>query len=137
MNEARIPRTLIRFGFAAVLLMCLAIICWQALFHGPVDRKDLRYQAWKHGLYPFRIESALETMVADPDRNSVVVGRTASQLASRFGYVLPINQAPQYDQFCYENSPYRGQSVLILRSSNWMVLMENGRAKDLILIKGC
>ena len=117
--------------------MCLGVLCWEVMFHGPADRKDLRYQAWKRGLYPFRIESALETMVADPDRDSVVVGRTAPQLANRFGYVLPINQASQYDQFCYENSPYRGQSVLILRNSNWMVLMENGRVKDLILIKGC
>lgn len=107
------------------------------MFHGPVEKKDLRYQAWKHGLYPFKVESALETMVADPDRNNLVVGRTAQQLREKFGYLRTIEQATPYEKYCYENSPYRAKAVLFLRNSNWMVLMENGRVADLILVKGC
>jgi hypothetical protein len=107
------------------------------MFHGPVDRKDLRYQAWKHGLYPFNVESAVETMIADPNRDSLVLGKTVPQLTAKFGYLRTAEQATPYEQYCYENSSYRGKPVLYLRNSNWMVLMENGRAAELVLVKGC
>ncbi len=130
-------RTVLRFILAGAVLTLLALLGWESLYYGPYEHKDLRYQCWKLGFYPLKIDGALETMVVDPRHDSLVLGKTEEQLVRKFGYVLPITQAPQYDQLCNETSPYRGQSVLILRRSNWMVLMENGRGKDLILLKGC
>jgi hypothetical protein len=122
---------------ATVLVLVLGLAFWQALYHGQGDRKDLRYQAWKLGLYPMDLDGATSTMVGDiyPDR--LVVGKTEEELIRKFGYVTTLEDASEYVKYCYLNSPYYGEQVLILRKSNWMVLMKDGRATDLILVKGC
>ena len=72
----------------------------------------------------------LATLSYDPEVAPFLV-------TSKFGYVSSINQASPYAKYCYENSPYWGKPVLFLRNSNWMVLMENDRAKELIRVSGC
>lgn len=119
-----------------MLLILLAFAGWEGLYYGPYEHKDLRYQCWKHGLYPLRIDGALETMVVDPRRDTLVLGKTKEQLESKFGYVSSIG-ANSYVNYCYNNSPYRGSSALIIRDSNWMVVMKDGRAINLVLAKGC
>lgn len=126
-----------RISLTLALLLIVAIGLWQAAYHGPGDRKDLRYQAWKLGIYPMNLDQATGTMVSDiwPDR--LVVGKSREDLVKRFGYVTPLNQASDYVKYCYFNSPYYGKEVVILRRSNWMVVMQNGRATNLVLLKGC
>ena len=122
---------------ATVLLIVTGLALWQTLYHGPGDRKDLRYQAWKIGLLPMDLDKATSTMVGDIHPDRLVVGKTKEELVKKFGYVTTLDNASEYLKYCYFNSPYYGKQVLILRSSNWMVLMKNGRAADLILVKGC
>ena len=119
------------------VLIVTGLASWQALYHGPGDRKDLRYQMWKLGLYPMDLDQATSTMVGDifPDR--LVVGKTREELVRKFGYVTSLENSSDYIRYCYFNSPYFGTPVLILRRSNWMVLMKDGRAASLILVKGC
>jgi hypothetical protein len=126
-----------RLIVGTVLLVVVGLVCWQALYHSPGDRKDLRYQAWKLGIYQMDLDKATDTMVGDiyPDR--LVIGKTEAEIAKRFGYVTALESASEYVRYCYFNSPYYGKHVLILRQSNWMVLMKDGRAVDLILVKGC
>jgi hypothetical protein len=107
------------------------------MYHGPGDRKDLRYQAWKLGLYPFDLDQATSTMVGDISPDRLVVGKTKEELIKKFGFVTPLDQASAYIKFCYFNSPYYGKQVLILRHSDWMVVMQGDRAVDLVLLKGC
>lgn len=114
----------------------LVVAGWQILIVGSGDPRDLRYQAWKLGVYPLRIDDALGTMVGDPHRDSVVIGKTREQLVSKFGFVSS-TPGNQYVKYCYDNSPYRGESVLFIRNSNWMVLMKKGVAAELLLTKGC
>lgn len=121
---------------AALILAALGIAGWQLLIVGPGDPRDLRYQAWKLGVYPLRIDDALDIMVGDPHRDTVVIGKTRDQLASRFGFVSS-GPGDAYVKYCYDNSSYRGESVLFIRNSNWMVLMKNGVAAGLVLAKGC
>jgi hypothetical protein len=82
-------------------------------------------------------DAALGTIVGDPRRDTLVLGKTKEQLVSKFGYVTSIDEANGYLKSCYENSPYRGASVLVIRNSNWMVVMKDGQAIDLVLAKGC
>ena len=126
-----------RLILAGVSVVLLGLVFWQALYHGPDEPKDLRYQAWKLGLYSMDLDKATSTMVGDiyPDR--LVMGRTEAELAKRFGYVTGVENASEYVRYCYFNSPYYGKEALILRHSNWMVLMKNGRVLRLILVKGC
>jgi len=83
------------------------------------------------------LDKATSTMVGDIHPDRLVVGKTKEELVKKFGYVTTLDNASEYLKYCYFNSPYYGKQVLILRSSNWMVLMKNGRAADLILVKGC
>ena len=137
MSNPSIRRTVLRSIFAGTILLLLAPVTWEAHYYGPYEHKDLRYQLWKLGLYPLRIDGALETMVVDPRRDTLVLGKTKAQLVSKFGYVSSIGDSNSYMKYCYDNSPYKLGSVLVIRNSNWMVVMKDGRAIDLVLAKGC
>jgi hypothetical protein len=127
----------LRFTIDGTLLVLLAVVGWESLYYGPYESKDLRYRCWRLGLYPLKIEGALETMVVDPRRDTLVLGKTQKQLVSKFGYVSSIADADNYAKYCYENSQYRRTTVLLLRKSHWMVVMTNGRASDLLFVKDC
>jgi len=126
-----------RIVISSFLIGFAALAIWQALFHGAGDRKDLRYQGWKLGIYPMDLDQATSTMIGDVHPERLVVGKTKDQLIKKFGYATPIDQAPQYVKYCFFNSPYYGKQVFMLRHSNWMVLMKDGRAEQLLLVKGC
>jgi hypothetical protein len=122
---------------ALPLLLALGLAVWQVMYPGPYDDKSLRYRAWKIGIPLLTQDQGLETMVIDPHRNDLVIGKTEVQLAKRFGYVTPMDHASDYVQYCFKNSPYWGREAIVLRNSAWMVLMKNSRAYDLVPAKGC
>lgn len=137
MPNPSLRRTVLRSIIAGTVLIFFALVGWESLYYGPYESKDLRYQCWRLGLYPLKIDGALETMVVDPRRDTLVLGKTQEQLLSKFGYVSSVAEADNYVKYCYENSQYRGETVLLLRKSHWMVVMTNGRASDLLFVKGC
>jgi len=124
-----------------VLIVLSALILlptgWELLYHGPAEPKDLRYKAWKLGVYPMDPEKALETMVGDTFPDKLVVGKTEAELRNQFGYLTPLDRASEYVKYCYNNSDRRGQIVFALRDTNWTVVMKDGRAQELVLVKGC
>lgn len=124
------------WGLVAILI-AVGITIWQLTYDSPGDRKDLRYQGWKLGIYPMDSAEALGTMTHDISPDRLVVGKTKEELIKKFGYISTIDQSSTYVRYCLFNSSYTGKQVFTLRSSNWMVLMNNGRATDLILVKGC
>jgi hypothetical protein len=135
MKQTALLRTL-RWLVAATVIIVVVVAGWQFVVVGADDPRDLRYQGWKLGLYPLRIDAALNVMINDSHRDSLVVGKTSEELDRRFGSVSPV-PGNTYVKNCYENSPYRGTSVLFIRNSNWMVLMKDGVADGLVLAKGC
>jgi hypothetical protein len=135
MKQTGLLRTL-RWLVAATVIIVVGVAGWQFVIVGADDPRDLRYQAWKLGLYPLRIDAALSVMINDSHRDSLVVGKTREELERRFGSVSPV-PGNIYVKYCYENSPYRGTSALFIRNSNWMVLMKGGFANGLVLAKGC
>jgi hypothetical protein len=64
------------------------------------------------------------------------------QLKDRFGYVRTLDEATPYLRACYSNSggaeeaAVKKENVVFLRDSPWMVILENGKAVDLVLCKG-
>jgi len=135
MKQTALLRTL-RWFVAATVIVVVGVAGWQFVVVGADDPRDLRYQAWKLGLYSLRTDAALNVMISDSHRDSLVVGKTREEIDRRFGSVSPV-PGNTYVKHCYENSPYRGTSVLFIRNSNWMVRMKDGVAAGLVLAKGC
>ncbi|HTW48507.1 MAG TPA: hypothetical protein VMD92_11185 [Acidobacteriaceae bacterium] len=125
------------YTVAGLLVIVFGIVAASLLFPGIDDPKDIRYRAWKVGLYRLDSDQALGTMVGDPQRNELVLGKTKEQLIRKFGYVSSSEEATDYVRHCYADNPYSGKQVLVLRNSNWMVVMQNGVAADLLRVKGC
>jgi hypothetical protein len=95
------------------------------------------YIGWRLGLPTVDQDRALGTMVGDVHRETLVIGKTKNELIRKFGYVTSLNEASEYIKYCYNNSDYRGKQVLFLRRSNWQVVMKDGRAESIVLVKGC
>ena len=125
------------------ILLVAALLCGVVLVvilfnrPDPIEATSVRYWAWKHGLAKMDADRALTEMVNDPNRDSIVVGKTEPELVAKFGFTLPIEQASPYVQYCYKNSPYTTSRVFMLRHSNWMVLMRDGKAAQLLRVSGC
>jgi hypothetical protein len=107
------------------------------LWRDPSETTSMRYLAWKNGLVRMDLDRALNEMVNDPGRDSLVLGKTELELRSKFGFTLQVDQASPYVQYCFKYSPYVKERVFMLRRSNWMVLMRGDRAAKLIRVSGC
>jgi hypothetical protein len=133
-------RLLVRVGkiLGAIILLAIVILgCWWALYPGPDDPKGFMYIGWRLGLPTIDQDRALGTMVGDVHRETLVIGKTKEELIRKFGYVTSLSEASEYIKYCYNNSDYRGKQVLFLRRSNWQVVMKDGRAESIVLVKGC
>jgi hypothetical protein len=120
------------------LVVLLIVLISILLTRGDSQRStSVRYWAWKHGILKMDLDQALVEMVNDPSRDRIVLGKTESELNAKFGFTLPPEQASSYVQYCFKNSQYNTSQVLMLRSSNWMVLMQNGKVAQLLRVSGC
>jgi hypothetical protein len=126
-------KLLIAIGALTVAFLAL----WQAAYPSWADPKNPQYVAWKLGILPMNLDHVMETMVGDFRSTDLVIGKTQDELIKRFGYVTSLDEASRYYKFCYSTSDYKGKQVLFLRRSNWMVVMQDGRAVGLVLMKGC
>jgi hypothetical protein len=121
---------------AVILLVIVVFGGWWATYPGP-DPKGFMYIGWRLGLPTLNEDLALGSMVGDIHREDLVIGKTQDELIKRFGYLTSLDDTGGYNKFCYNNSDYKGKQVLFLRRSNWMVVMKDGKAADLVLVKGC
>lgn len=112
---------------------------WMITYPSTADPKNLGYVLWKAGIYRMNLDKVTEAMVGDgdPEKNKIVIGKTESELRKEFGYLVVPSQASPYLKRCYQTSYWKDQSVLFIRNSQWMVVFRDGKASDLILIKGC
>jgi hypothetical protein len=95
------------------------------------------YLLWKTGLSSMDIDRATNTMIGDPARDSIVVGKSKAQLQKRFGYLVAPTNASQYLRSCFQDSPWKDKDALFIRDSPWVVMFDNDRVTQLVLIKGC
>lgn len=116
---------------------------WIAMYPDPGDPKNLSYILWKHGLNnDMDLNAVLGTMTHDANSEKLVIGLTPSELQARFGFTKTYEQVSPDLQLCDtpngtgdRNHPTY-PNVLYLRGDNYMVVMKDGRAVDLVLCKG-
>jgi hypothetical protein len=100
------------------------------------DPKNPKYLLWKRGFYNLDPDIAVQTMIGDPRRESIIIGQSKTQLEKRFGYVTPIDKAAPYYQGAWRSRSNRASEVFEIRNSDWLVVFSSGKAADLILVKG-
>lgn len=119
----------------AVILV--GLVAWMLTYPSPGDPKNIRYVLWKAGLYRMNLDTATETMIGDASRDKIVVGKTKLDLRDRFEYLLTPTDASPYLRNCHQKSPWKDRDVLFIRKSSWMVVFDNDKATNLVLVKGC
>ncbi|MBZ5654473.1 MAG: hypothetical protein LAO56_04245 [Acidobacteriia bacterium] len=120
-----------------ILAVVLAFVTGWALMYPSPDPKNIQYVFWKAGLYKMDFDIATGTMVGDPDRDKLVVGKTVAQLRDKFGLLLLPAEISPYLRGCYQNSPWKDRKVLFIGQSSWMIVFDGSKATNLILVKGC
>lgn len=121
----------------ALIVVASAFFGGWALIYPSPDPRSLSYVSWKAGFHSMDLDLAAQTMIGDPSREKLVVGKTVSELQERFGTLREASEASEYLRNCYQNSPWKDNKVLFIRKTAWMVIFEGERATDLVLIKGC
>jgi hypothetical protein len=149
MNPIEKGRWLQRIAFAAffvgigIVVSLGVLVAWLETYPDSGDPKNIYYVLWKHGLNnKIDIDSALGAMSHDAWPVRRVQGLTRDQIKERFGYVRTLDETTPYLRAC-DSTPLsqaetRGnrEDVVFLRDSAWMVVIQNGKAVDLILCKG-
>jgi len=108
------------------------------LVYGPEDPRSTQYIRWKRGLNGnLKPDVYMAAFYLDGDRDQLTKGATEDQLKSRFGYVRRLEQVSPYYQQCRDQSPTRKEkTVVFLRDTPWMVVMNDQRGSELVLCKG-
>ena len=118
---------------------------WVTQYPKDYDPKNIDYVLWSYGLNKnMNLDHAVGGMTHDTWAVRLVQGLTREQIKDRFGYTLSLEQARPYLQGCYTQINTVGENgihpdkkeVLFLRDSPWMVILDKGKAVDLVLCKG-
>jgi hypothetical protein len=139
-------RTLIGLSLIGleILLSYTYFIYWVKAYPVGYDPKNIDYVLWKHGLNQnMNLDNAIGAMTHDTWAVRLVEGQSKEELTNRFGFIRTLKEARPYDQLCSTNGSFgergvaaAGKEVVFLRDSDWMVILDNGTAVDLVLCKG-
>ncbi|HLX60911.1 MAG TPA: hypothetical protein VKX17_06475 [Planctomycetota bacterium] len=126
-----IPKRLLLSCLGLLLVPLLTFAAWTSFpadnHHGP------RYVLWKLGLYAFNPRTVYGCMVADANRDSLVLGLTVEQLEQRFGLLRTKETANDFQRSYQRDLP---DDIRWLGDSNWVVIFSNGKVAKLDLMKG-
>jgi len=99
------------------------------------DSNGPRYLLWKFGVLPFDPSVVYPAMVGDRQRKELVVGLSISDLERRFGRLRTRAESTAYQKY-YCDRFFMNQQILWLGDSPWLIVLDNGRALELHLMKG-
>jgi hypothetical protein len=150
MNNTTVRLWTTRIAFAVVfismgiLLSYGAFLYWVTAYPDAWDPKNIDYVLWKHGLNRnMNLDDALSGMTHDTWAVDRVQGLSKDQLRAKFGVVRSLSDARPYDQLCVSpetvgelGTHTTGKEFVFLRDSDWMVILDKGKAVDLVLCKG-
>ena len=128
-----------------VLLSGVFFIRWVKRYPMDYDPKNIEYILWKHELNRnMNLDHAVEAMIHDTWAVKLVKGKTKEQLTEQFGNIRTYSEARPYDQYCATFPETvgelgvhpKGKEVVMLRDSDWLVILDKGKAVDLVLCKG-
>lgn len=122
---------------ALIVLALLAPAIWWALHPRRSDPGNLHYQLWKAGILPMDLDQALGTLAhADPGRDRFLLGCSEAELHQKFGTLTLPAQAGPFLRQAFAASPWRDSQARFLRNSPLLVVFKNGKAAEIVLIKG-
>jgi hypothetical protein len=124
-------------GILVCAFLFVVVIGWTVVYPSENDPKNIKYVLSKNGLSGINLDTATGTMIGDANSEKLVVGKTKAQLRKKFGYLLTPSEASPYLKSCFQGSARKSGDVLFIRNSSWMVVFENDKATELVLIKGC
>ena len=130
------PRSMRKAIMILTVALC-GVAIWLLTYPSASDPKNIRYVLWKAGIYRMDPDAATGTMIGDPNRDNIIVGKTKLQLRDRFGYLVAPADTSTHLRACYQNSSWKDRDVLFIPKSPWMVVFADDRATNLVLIKGC
>jgi hypothetical protein len=129
-------KSFIRIVILAFIFIIIFVGGWILSYPDSNDPKNIKYVLWKHGLYRLHIDTVISAMVGDASRNDLIVGKTKTQIQKRFGTLFSPNEVSPYLREAYENF-WKGTEVRFIGHSPFMITFDkNGRATDVILMKG-
>ena len=128
-----------------VVLSFALFMFWIEHYPWDYDPKNIDYVLWKYGHNPnMNLDDALSGMTHDTWAVNRVKGLDKAQLTERFGSLKGLTEARPYDQRCYAEAskmtalyaPSPSKEIVFLRESDWMVLLQDGKASNIVLCKG-
>jgi hypothetical protein len=143
-NGSPWPRRIVVSALFVTAAILLSFIAWKGLYPEDGDPKNIDYVLWKHGLNArMNLDHAVGGMTHDTWAVNIVKGMSEEQLKTRFGYLRSLGEVTPYLQECYAPDTVgelgvraQGKRVVFLRDSWWMVILDDGKAVDLVLCKG-
>ncbi len=126
-----------RLMLISVIVFVVVFFGGWALMYPSPDAKNIKYVLWKADLYKLNRDEATGTMVGDPGRDKLVVGKTKGQVRDKFGTLLSPVEASPFLRGCYQNSSWKDKDVLFIGQTSWMVVFNDDKATNLVLVKGC
>jgi hypothetical protein len=146
MKKLWLRRTVIGLSLIGlgVLLSFAFFMQWVKRYPMDYDPKNIDYVLWKHRLNQnMNLDHALGAMTHDTWAVNLVKGLSKEELKDRFGNIRTLSEARPYDQYCNTINAVgelgihpAGKEVVFLRDSDWMVILDDGKAVDLVLCKG-
>jgi hypothetical protein len=82
------------------------------------------------------LDKATGNMIGDGNPKLLVLGKTREQLREQFGYLLSPEKASDYLRGFYSAEGWKRGDVSFIRKSPWMVVFKDGKAEELVLVKG-
>ena len=89
-------RTMIRLAALVIIAVVGPMVIWFSMYPAPSDAKSLQYFLWKRGYFQISLADASGAMVGDPERDSLVIGKTKPELDKRFGRLLGPSEVMPY-----------------------------------------
>ena len=131
------------FVAVGALLSGCVFLFWLKSYPNADDPKNIDYVLWKYGLNAnMNLDAALSAITHDSWPVRRVAGLSKRQLRDRFGFIRSFDETTPCGQpkdlvEVFGLGPYFGAAEAItLRDSNWVVLLKNGIAVDLLICKG-
>lgn len=126
----RRARILIAVAFCVAGLGTVLVILEAADSH----RTNPRYLMWKHHLYWYEPQLALRFLNVDADFRMSLIGKSKAEVERWFPHLRPVdpNDPAAWDYKEIVLQP----GFLWIDQGNWGIIFENGKVKDIILVKG-
>lgn len=117
-------------GFAAATILAIGVALGSADSH----HTNAKYLLWKHHLWPYSRDLALDYFNVDADFRMSLNGKTKPEIQRWFPVLTSVDPADPYLPYCGELVKTPG--FVWIDRTRWGIIFEGDRVKDIVLFKG-